>query len=41
MVASWRVATAISVSLTRLENPGIVISLWTFTPVLGVTAMGR
>ncbi len=41
MVASWRVATATSVSLTRLVNPGMLISLWTFILDFGVTASGR
>ena len=41
MVASCRVATAISVSLTRLVKPGMVISCFMFTPVFGVTANGH
>ncbi len=42
MVASWRVATAISASLTRLENPGMVISLSdVHLATSGVTEMGR
>ena len=40
MVASWRVTTAISRSLTRSERPGILISVLRLTAVLGVTEMG-